>query len=69
MKLNADKCHLLILERNSNQQVTLNVGDSVIESTKEERLIGVVIDKNILFIRVLASCVRRLVANVLPSLA
>ena len=27
MKLNSDKCHLLILERNSNQQVTLNIRD------------------------------------------
>ena len=29
MKLNTDKCHLLILDRNSNQQITVNVGDSV----------------------------------------
>ena len=27
MKLNTDKCHLLILGRNSNQQITVNVGD------------------------------------------
>ena len=29
MKLNADKCHLLILGRTYNQQVTLIIGDSV----------------------------------------
>ena len=49
MKLNTDKCHLLILGRNSNQQVTVNVGDSVIENTEEEKLLGVVIDKKLNF--------------------
>jgi len=33
MKLNADKGHLFILGRNSNQQVTVNIGDSVIGNT------------------------------------
>ena len=45
MKLNTDKCHFLILGRNSNQHITVNVGDSVIENTEEEKLLGVVIDK------------------------
>ena len=49
MKLNTDKCHLLILVRNSNQQITVNVGDSVIENTEEETLLGVVIDKRLNF--------------------
>ena len=49
MKLNADKCHLLILGTNSNQQVTLNIGDYVIENTDEEKLLGVVIDKKLPF--------------------
>ena len=45
MKLNENKCHFLILRRHSNQQVKLNIGDSVAEYTKEEKLLGVVIDK------------------------
>ena len=49
MKLNTDKCHLLILGRNSNQQITVNVGDSVIENTEEETLLSVVIDKRLNF--------------------
>ena len=69
MKLNADKCQLLILGRNSNQQVTLNILDSVLENAEEEKLLGVVIDKNLLLIHISVSCVRRLVANFLPSLA
>ena len=49
MKLNTDKCHFLVLGRNSNQQVTINVGDSVIENTEEEKLLGVVVDKRLNF--------------------
>ena len=49
MKLNTDKWHLLILGRNSNKHVTLNIGDSVIENTDEEKLLGVVIDKKLTF--------------------
>ena len=49
MKLNAEKCHLLILRRNSNEQVTRNKGDSVIENTDKEKLLGVVIDKKLTF--------------------
>ena len=39
MKLNTDKCHLMVLGRNSNQKVTVNVGNSVIENTEEEKVI------------------------------
>ena len=49
MKLNTDKCHLMVLGRNSNQQVTVNAGNSVIENTEEEKLLGVVIDKQLNF--------------------
>ena len=49
MKLNTDKCHLLILGRNSNQQITVNVRDPVIENTEEKKLLGVVIDKRLSF--------------------
>ena len=49
MKWNTDKCHLLILGRNSNEQVTVNIGDSVIGNTKEQKLLGVVIDNRLNF--------------------
>ena len=49
MKLNTDKCHLMVLGRNSNKKVTVNVGNSVIENTEEEKLLGVVIDKQLNF--------------------
>ena len=49
MTLNADKSHLLVLGRNSNQQVKVNIRGSVIENTEEEKLLGVVIDKKFTF--------------------
>ena len=36
MKLNTNKCHLLILGRSSHQTVKVNVGDSIIENSEEE---------------------------------
>ena len=49
MKLNTDKCHLMVLGRNSNQQVKVNVGNSAIDNTEKEKLLGVVIDKQLNF--------------------
>ena len=49
MKLNTNKCHLLILGKSSYQQVKYNVGDSIIENSEEDRLLGVVIDKKLSF--------------------
>ena len=49
MKLNTDKCHLMVLGRSPNKKVTVNVGNSVIENTEEEKLLGVVIDKQLHF--------------------
>ena len=49
MKLNTDKGHLMVLGRNSNKKVTVNVGNSVIENTEEEKLLGVLIDKQLNF--------------------
>ena len=46
MKLNTDKCHFMILGKSSNQDVTVNVGSSVIGNTEEEKLLGIMIDKN-----------------------
>ena len=49
MKLNKNKCNLLILGRSSNQHVKAKVRDSIIENTEEEKLLGVVIDKRLSF--------------------
>ena len=49
MKLNTDKCHFMVLGKSSNQNVTVNVGSSVIGNTDEEKLLGVTIDKKLTF--------------------
>ena len=69
MKPSTDKCHFLILGRNSNRQATLNIGDSPVENTEEEKLLSVVIDRKLTLDTHIVSCVRRLVGNFLPSLA
>ncbi len=45
MKLNTDKCHLLVLGKSASQSVTVNIGNSSIENKDEEKLLGVTIDK------------------------
>ena len=49
MKLNIDKCHFMVLGKRSNQDVTVNVGSSVIGNTDEKKLLGVTIDKKLTF--------------------
>ena len=49
MKLNPDKCHFMVLGKSSNQDVTVNVGSSIIKNTKQEKLLGVMIDKKLTF--------------------
>ena len=49
MKLNTEKCHFLVLGKSANQTVTVNIGDSVIENTDEEKLLRVTIDNKLTF--------------------
>ena len=49
VKLNANKCHLLIRGRSSHQKVKVNVGGSIMENSEEEELLGVVIDERLSF--------------------
>ena len=44
MKLNAEKCHLLIFGK-SRERLSLKIGEEVITESKEEKLLGVIIDK------------------------
>ena len=48
MKLNPDKCHLLIFgEKNSD--VSVQIGATTITESVEEKLLGVKLDKNLNF--------------------
>ena len=48
MKFNADKCHLLIAGL-KHEKVSIKVGDEIIESSDEEKLLGILIDSNFKF--------------------
>ena len=69
MKLNTDKCHLIMFSRNSNQQVTVNVGNSVIENAEEEKLLGIVIDKQLNFETYITKLCQKAGNKLLPLLA
>ena len=48
MKLNEEKCHLLVFGE-KDTEISINVGPSVIKESKEEKLLGVVIDQKLNF--------------------
>ena len=49
MKLNADKCHLLVLGQCTNEPVTVRIGNSEVVNCPQEKLLGVQIDNKISF--------------------
>ena len=49
MKLNADKCHLLVLGQSSDDPVTVRIGNSEVVNSSEEKLLGVQIDNKLSF--------------------
>ncbi len=48
MKLNQDKCHFLV-SGNLNEHLFINVGDELVWESKEEKLLGITVDKNLNF--------------------
>ena len=48
MKLNEDKWHLLAIGE-KDTKVSINIGSSVIKESNEEKLSGVIIDRNLNF--------------------
>ena len=48
MKLNEDKCHLMIFGDNSNE-ISLNIGRVTIKESMEEKLLGVILEKILCF--------------------
>ena len=46
MKLNADKCHLLVLGQSSDDPVIVRIGNFEVVNSSEEKLLAVQIDKS-----------------------
>ena len=49
MKLNADKCHLLVLGQRCDDPVTVRIGSANVVNSYEEKLLGVQIDSKLSF--------------------
>ena len=47
MKVNTDKCHLIVTKSDAN--ITINLGEEIITNTSEEKLLGILIDNNLKF--------------------
>ena len=51
MKLNADKCHLLVLGQRCDDPVTVKIGNTDVVNSSEEKLLGVHTDSKLSFDR------------------
>ena len=49
MKLNADKCHLMVLGQRCDDSVTVKVGNIDVVNSSQEKLVGVHIDSKVSF--------------------
>ena len=49
MKLNEDKCHFMIFGERTNQEVSISIGSCAVNNSKEEQLLGILIDANLSF--------------------
>ena len=49
MKLNADKCHLIVLGQRCDESVTVKIGNTDVVNSSEEKLLGVNIDSKLSF--------------------
>ena len=49
MKLNADKCHLLVLGQRCDDPITVRIGSANVVNSYEEKLLGVQIDSKLSF--------------------
>ena len=58
MKLNEDKCHLMVFGDKSND-ISLNIGSVRIKESKEEKLLGVILDKTLCFKQQLRSLCKK----------
>ena len=48
MKLNEEKCNLLVFDE-KDTKLSINVGSSVIKESNEEKLLGVIVDRKLKF--------------------
>ena len=58
MKLNEEKCHLMVF-RNKSNDISLNIGSVRIKESTEEKLLGMILDKTLCFKKQLRSICKK----------
>ena len=46
MKLNEDKCHLMIFGAKGNNEISIKIGEACVKESKEENLLGITFDRS-----------------------
>ena len=69
MKLNADKCHLLVLGRRCDDPVTVRIRHADVVNSSEEKLLGVQLIADFPSIIMFPNCAKRRAINCMHSLA
>ena len=49
MKLNEDKCHLMIFGAKGNNEISIKIGEACVKESKEEKLLGITFDRSLSF--------------------
>ncbi len=49
IELNTGECHFMVIEKSAKQTIKISMGDSDMENTNEEKLLGVTIDHKLTF--------------------
>ena len=49
MKLNADKCHLMIFGAKGNNEISITIGEARVKESTEENLLGITFDQSLSF--------------------
>ena len=66
MKLNEDKCHIMVFGDKSND-VSINIGRVTIKESTEEKLLGVILDKRLCFKQQIKSICKKAGQKLMPS--
>ena len=49
IKLNENKCHFMVFGERTNEDLSINIGSCAVNNSKEEKLLGILIDTNLSF--------------------
>ena len=65
MKLNEDKCHLMIFGGKSDE-VSVKIGEANVKESKEEKLLGIIFDQTLSFKQHVKTLCKKPVKNFMP---